>query len=75
MNYNDAIDLLKIKKKENDFQLLVADKKTLEWYKNRNLPISSKITLIDMLVREELDLGDHFLLFFVRSIKISKNLF
>ena len=59
MKYEEVVDLIKAKKNEDDLQLLVVDKQTLEWYKSKKIPISSqnvpKMQYIETLLRNELD--------------------
>ncbi|CAF0956513.1 unnamed protein product, partial [Brachionus calyciflorus] len=59
LDYNDLVNYIKEKKKEDDLQLLVADRATLDWYKQKKIPISSQIVpkmqYIETLLKEELD--------------------
>ncbi|CAM6001850.1 unnamed protein product [Sphagnum balticum] len=59
MKYQEVIGLIKEKKQEDELQLLVVDKPTLEWYKARKIPISSQIVpkmqYIETLLKSELD--------------------
>ena len=56
--YEEIVSLIKTKQAEDDLQLLVADRKTLEWYKSRDTELSSrlapKLTYIETLLQEEL---------------------
>jgi C-terminal processing protease CtpA/Prc len=58
LKYEEIVNLIKTKQAEDDLQLLVADRKTLEWYKSRDTEISSrfvpKLTYIETLLQEEL---------------------
>ena len=58
MNYIDVVNLIKAKKLEDDLQLLVADRATIQWYKSQRVPISSqvvpKMQYIETLLNEEL---------------------
>ena len=58
MTYNEVIDYIKERKQEDDLQLLVADKATIQWYKAKKIPISSQIVpkmqYIETLLKEEL---------------------
>ena len=58
LKYEEVVELIKEKKEQDDLQLLVADRKTLEWYKSRDADISSrfmpKLTYIETLLQEEL---------------------
>jgi predicted metalloprotease with PDZ domain len=58
MSYQDVIALIKNKKQQDDLQLLVADRQTIQWYKNQKIPISSqvipKMLYIETLLKEEL---------------------
>lgn len=59
MQYADVVEYIKAKKQEDDLQLLVADRQTLDWYKSRKLPIASqsvpKMKYIETLLKDELD--------------------
>ncbi|RNA05781.1 Na(+) H(+) exchange regulatory cofactor NHE-RF2-like [Brachionus plicatilis] len=59
LNYTDLIAFIRKKKQEDDLQLLVADRPTLEWYKKKKVPISSqvvpKMQYIETLLKEELE--------------------
>jgi membrane-associated protease RseP (regulator of RpoE activity) len=59
MNYNEVISLIKQKKHEDDLQLLVAEPKTVEWYRTKRIPISSslvpKMQYIEALLKHDLD--------------------
>ena len=58
MTYNEVVTLIKAKKQEDDLQLLVADRATIQWYKSQKIPISSqvvpKMQYIETLLKEEL---------------------
>ena len=58
MTYADVVDFIKQKKADDDLQLLVADRGTIQWYKNQRIPISSqlvpKMQYIETLLNEEL---------------------
>lgn len=58
LNYDQVINLIKLKKDEDDLQLLVADRDTLEYYRMRDASISSqivpKLTYIETLLQDEL---------------------
>lgn len=58
MDYNDVVRYIKVKKTEDDLQLLVADKATLNWYKTKKIQISSqiipKMQYIETLLKDEL---------------------
>jgi len=58
MTYNEVIDYINERKQEDDLQLLVADKATIQWYKAKKIPISSQIVpkmqYIETLLKEEL---------------------
>ena len=58
MSYADVVALIKMKKLEDDLQLLVADRSTLQWYKAKKMPISSQLVprmqYIETLLNEEL---------------------
>lgn len=58
MSYVEVVNLIKAKKQEDDLQLLVADRATIQWYKNQRVPISSqvvpKMQYIETLLNEEL---------------------
>jgi C-terminal processing protease CtpA/Prc len=58
MTYNEVVDYIKERKQEDDLQLLVADRATLQWYKAKKIPISSQIVpkmqYIETLLKEEL---------------------
>jgi len=53
-----VVDYIKERKQEDDLQLLVADRATLQWYKAKKIPISSQIVpkmqYIETLLKEEL---------------------
>lgn len=57
--YADLIAFIRKKKEDDDLQLLVSDRQTLEWYKKKKIPISSqvvpKMQYIETLLKEELD--------------------
>lgn len=59
MQYSEVVEYIKAKKQEDDLQLLVADRLTLDWYKNKKLPIASQIVpkmqYIETLLKEELE--------------------
>lgn len=59
MQYAEVVELIKARKQEDDLQLLVADRQTLDWYKAKKLPIASqvvpKMQYIETLLNEELD--------------------
>lgn len=59
MDYADVVNYIKQKKQEDDLQLLVVDRATLQWYKAKKIPISSQIVprmqYIETLLKEELD--------------------
>lgn len=59
MQYSEVVEFIKAKKQEDDLQLLVADRQTLDWYKNKKLPIASqvvpKMQYIETLIKEDLD--------------------
>lgn len=59
MQYSEVVEFIKTKKQEDDLQLLVADRQTIDWYKNKKLPIASqvvpKMQYIETLLKEELD--------------------
>jgi len=65
MSYKEVVEFIKQKKQEDDLQILVADRQTIEWYKSRGIPISSQIVpkmqYIETLFKEELqpDLHPH----------------
>ena len=58
MSYVEVVNLIKAKKQEDDLQLLVADRATIQWYKSQRVPISSqvvpKMQYIETLLNEEL---------------------
>jgi hypothetical protein len=43
MTYAEVVQFIKAKKQEDDLQLLVADRATLQWYKAKKVPISSQV--------------------------------
>lgn len=45
-DYAEVIELIKVKKAEDDLELLVADRETLNWHKSRHIPISSQLMKI-----------------------------
>jgi C-terminal processing protease CtpA/Prc len=63
MTYDEVIDLIRAKKNEDDLQLLVADRGTINWYRSRKIPISSnlvpKMKYIETLLKEELQLDSN----------------
>ena len=58
MSYLEVVNLIKSKKQQDDLQLLVADRATIQFYKNKKIPISSqlvpKMQYIETLLNEEL---------------------
>ncbi len=58
MDYNEVVRFIKAKKTEDDLQLLVADKSTLNWYRGKKIQISSqiipKMQYIETLLKDEL---------------------
>lgn len=58
MDYNQVVEFIKQKKSEDDLQLLVADRPTLNWYKQKKIQISSqiipKMQYIETLLTDEL---------------------
>lgn len=61
MDYNDVVSFIREKKMDDDLQLLVADRLTLQWYKQKKIPISSQVVprmqYIETLLKEELEKG------------------
>ena len=64
MSYQELVEFIKAKKQEDDLQLLVADRSTLNWYKSKNLAISSqmitKMQYIETLLKDELQDESHY---------------
>jgi hypothetical protein len=57
MSYDEVKKLIQAKKDCDDLQLLVADKKTLEWYQNNGEPLRSrmpKLTYIETLFNDDM---------------------
>jgi hypothetical protein len=58
MSYDEIKNLIRIKKDDDDLQLLVADKKTLDWYQDHDEQIKSriipKLTYIETLFNDEM---------------------
>lgn len=58
MDYNEVVNYIRQKKSDDDLQLLVADKATLNWYKSKKIQISSqifpKMQYIETLLIDEL---------------------
>jgi hypothetical protein len=58
MAYDEVKNLIQVKKDDDDLQLLVADKKTLDWYQNHDEPIKSrvlpKLTYIETLFNDDM---------------------
>jgi C-terminal processing protease CtpA/Prc len=63
MSYKEVVEFIKQKKQDDDLQILVADRQTVEWYKSRGIPISSnvvpKMQYIETLFKEELQPDFH----------------
>jgi membrane-associated protease RseP (regulator of RpoE activity) len=59
MSYAEVIGLIKARKQEDDLQLLVADTATVQWYRQKKIPISSalapKMQYIEALLKKDLD--------------------
>lgn len=58
MSYEEVVSKIKMKKIDDDLQLLVADRATIDWYKARSIPMSSalvpKLKYIETLYNEEI---------------------
>jgi C-terminal processing protease CtpA/Prc len=56
MIYEDLISLIRSKKEEDNLQMLVADKNTLEWYKDRETTISRSMVpnYVESLLHEKI---------------------
>ena len=58
MDYEELIKFIMLKKNEDDLQMLVANRVTIEWYKARTIPIFSrylpKIKYIELLYNQEI---------------------
>ena len=53
MSYQELVSFIKAKKEENNLQILVADKNTMSWYKEKNIPISSSMIKVDRNINDE----------------------
>ena len=59
MQYADVVEYIKAKKQEDDLQLLVADRQTLDWYRSRKLPIASQsVPKMTKMNNEPLSMSD-----------------
>jgi hypothetical protein len=62
LTYQEVVEMIRNKKQEDDLQLLVADRATIQWYKSKKVPISSqvvpKMQYIETLFKEELMQAD-----------------
>ena len=58
MSYVEVVDFIKSKKAQDDLQLLVADRLTIQWYRNQKIPIASqlvpKMQYIETLLHEDI---------------------
>ena len=58
MGYEELVHFIMEKKKQDDLQILVVDKATLDWYNSRSIPISSvilpRIQYIEILYNHEI---------------------
>lgn len=59
MNDEELSKLMNSKKEKDDLQMLVVDQNTLSWYRDRDIPISSrlvpKLTYIETILKEEME--------------------
>ena len=59
MKFEDVLELVKTRKKDQNLELLVADSSTAKWYSERNTPISSlrlpRVQFIQVLTKNDIN--------------------
>jgi hypothetical protein len=55
MQYSEVVELITQKRQENDLRLLVANRNTLLWYKENELPVKNSERNIRIVLTENLE--------------------